>query len=682
MAQWLPFAGGGPRGALCVPAASREQSPTVKWHVIRGSRPHTEADSAASPGVPGPAQIGLAAACTGVGLALGGRALWLIVLAEVIPLNRGLVYAGQMAAAGVLLVAAARLLLGAVQPVADVAPTKRSVWLRTAVSSGALLVGLAALGALTYGLGRHLVEDAVRKRLEAVATLNTTLIESWAEKTRNDIDIWRRGPIMGEVLQPTAKGDAAAVKAAQIAGARRVARTWKYSALTLRDPATGARLFSTSDLPDSLGDRRLAAAVEASADDSGRPRIDLAHSTEPAGSDLRLTFFRMVPLEGEARRAVLQVDIDADQTPLRRALPATPEARTIELLLVQRNKNGVEVVSDSRRLTSRWPLLLAADARSIWAALARQGDGGHARGSNATGQATLAYARTVARTRWLMTALIEEEAVLGELNRVCLLAAAMADAMLVIGVWWWMLYRREAARERRLQSERTRHAEALAELAKRVVSTQEQERNRLAMELHDRTAANLATINLILKCIPRAPEVAGQDGPDLLQECHVLLADTIVSIREFCADLRPALLGYAGLPAALGAAAVQFEARTGIRTVFEAHDFTVRCHADLESVLFRIVQEALLNCAKHSGASQVRIALSIRSSRLELEVEDNGSGFDPQSLGRSPQGVGHGLLNMRDRAAFAGGVLRVDSRPGGGTQISFAMHLAPPQVRD
>jgi signal transduction histidine kinase len=604
----------------------------------------------------------------------------MIVLADVIPLNRGLVYAGQMAIAGLVLIAAARLLLGALPPVNDAALTQRSIWLRTAVSGGALLVGLLALGALTYGLGRHLVEDAVRKRLEAVATLNTTLIESWAEDTRNDIDIWRRGPIMTEVLQLTTKGDAAAVKAARIEGLRRLNRTWRYNALTLREPATGARLFSSSELQDSLADCRRAAEVDASADDSGRPPVDLAHSTEPAGSDLRLTFFRMIPIAGEAQRAVLQVDIDADETPLRRAFPATPEARTVELLLVQRNKDGIEVVSDSRRPAARRPLLLAADARSIWSALARQGDAGHARGSNAGGQPTLAYARPVARTHWLMTALIDEEDVLGELNRVCLLAAAMADAMLVIGVSWWMLYRRQAARERHRQSERMRHAEALAELAKRVVSTQEQERNRLAMELHDRTAANLATINLILKCIPRAAAVAGHGGSDPLQECHALLADTIVSIREFCADLRPALLGYAGLPAALGAAALQFEARTGIRTVFEAHDFTIRCHEDLESVLFRIVQEALLNCAKHSGASQVRIALSMRDGQLGLDIEDDGSGFDPQSLGRNPQSVGHGLLNMRDRAAFAGGVLSVDSRPGSGTRICFAMHLATPQA--
>jgi signal transduction histidine kinase len=450
----------------------------------------------------------------------------------------------------------------------------------------------------------------------------------------------------------------------------------------VRDPVTGARWIGSGDEPDTADDRQHAAALGAQADAQRKPPVDLAHNRSPAGSPVQLSFFRLAKVAGDGPQAVIQVDIDADDTPLRRALPSTPEARTVDMLLVQRDGDAVEVVNDSRRPTARLPLpRLSAKAGSIWAALARQGDFGYARGNDASGQAALAYARPIARTDWLLTAQIGEEAVLGELNRVCLLAAAMADAMLVTGIWWWMLYRRQAARERHLQSERTRHAEQLAELAKRVVSTQERERNRLAMELHDRTAANLATINLIIKCIPKPPPAAGQDGPDLLQECHVLLSDTIVSIRDFCADLRPALLGYAGLSAALKSAATQFEARTGIRTVFEEDDFAVRCPEDLESGLFRIVQEALLNCAKHSRASQVRIAISIRDAQLVLEVEDNGSGFDPQSLGHSLKGVGHGLLNMRDRAAFAGGALSIDSWPGGGTRVRFTMPWNTPQMR-
>jgi signal transduction histidine kinase len=633
-------------------------------------------------GVPGPGRIGLAAACTGVGLALGGWAFWLIVLADAIPPIRGVAYAVQMAAACLALIAAARVLLGAVQPVAAEAALPRSAWLRTAVSGGALLAGLAGLGALTYGLGRHLVEDSVRKRLESVATLNKTLVESWAEDTRIDIDILLRGPVLGQALQRPAPGAPLDGPDSALHELRRLARTWSYTAVSVRDPVTGARWISTSDEPDSLADRQHAAALGARADGTRKAPVDLTHSIAPAGSPVLLSFFRPVTVTGEAPQAVVQIDIDADDTPLRRSLSATPESRTVDILLVQRNGDAVEVVSDSRRPAARLPLpRLAAQAGSIWAAVALQPHMGFARGKDASGQAALAYVRPIAHTDWLVAAVIGEEAVLGELNRVCLVAAAVADGLLVIGIWWWMLYRRQAARERHLQSERTRHAEQLAELAKRVVSTQERERNRLAMELHDRTAANLATINLIVKCIPKPPQAAGQEGPDLLQECHVLLSDTIVSIREFCADLRPALLGYAGLSAALKSAAVQFEARTGIRTVFEEQDFTVRCPEDLESGLFRIVQEALLNCAKHSRASQVRIAISIRDAQLALEVEDNGSGFDPQSLGHSLQGVGHGLLNMRDRAAFAGGALSVDSWPGGGTRIRFTMPWDTPQMR-
>jgi signal transduction histidine kinase len=625
----------------------------------------------------------VAAACTLVGLALGGQALWLIVLADEIPLNRGVAYAAMLALACVALIAAARALLGAAQAAPDAATRPRSVWLRTAVSGSTLVAGLAVLGGLTYWLGRDLVENSVRQRLEAVATLNVSLIESWAEDTRNDIDIWSRGPVFVRALTRPGNGAALAANggASQRQDLRRLARTWNYSAVTVRDPATGARWLTTSDDPDSLAERQQALALAAQSTGTRKPVVDLASTNSPAGSPVQLSFFRPVSLPDDARQALVQVEVALDDSPLRRALPGPQDARAVDLLVVQRDADAVLIVSDSRSQASRLPLpRLAIDAGSVWATIQRAGGTGFARGVDAGGQPVLAFARPVAGTSWMLAALTGEEAVLGELNRVFLLAMAMADALLVIGIWWWMLYRRQAARESRMQRERTRHAEQVAELSRRVVSTQEQERNRLAMELHDRTAANLATINLNLKCIARTIPNTGRDGPDLLQESNALLADTIVSIREFCADLRPALLSYAGLTAALRAAATQFELRTGIRTELDDRDFAVSCHADLETGLFRIAQEALLNCAKHSAASQVRLEIALRDGLLQLGIADNGVGFDPQSLGRGADGVGHGLLYMRDRAALAGGTLTVESFPGGGTRIRFVMPWSTPQL--
>jgi len=135
---------------------------------------------------------------------------------------------------------------------------------------------------------------------------------------------------------------------------------------------------------------------------------------------------------------------------------------------------------------------------------------------------------------------------------------------------------------------------------------------------------------------------AGPEEQELLQETYDLLADTVVSIREFCAELRP---GAAGLCGPGGGRPVQ---RDTVRTSHRDQDrsrrpeFTVRCAPDVESGLFRIVQEALLNCAKHSHAKLVRIKLAMQAERLTLAVEDNGIGFDPQALGQRVRGAGMG----------------------------------------
>jgi signal transduction histidine kinase len=103
-----------------------------------------------------------------------------------------------------------------------------------------------------------------------------------------------------------------------------------------------------------------------------------------------------------------------------------------------------------------------------------------------------------------------------------------------------------------------------------------------------------------------------------------------------------------------------------------------RCDPDIESATFRIVQEALLNCAKHSGATNVSIRIAVRDDRLHLEIQDDGKGFDLDALGTRSQVPGHGLLNMRDRAVLAGGELRIDSAPGAGTRIQLDLPWTTP----
>jgi len=223
---------------------------------------------------------------------------------------------------------------------------------------------------------------------------------------------------------------------------------------------------------------------------------------------------------------------------------------------------------------------------------------------------------------------------------------------------------------KKLEEQREVDALRLAELSRRVVAVQEEERRRLAGELHDRTSPNLAAASLNLGMIaadlpPRVP-----DGLESrLADTRALLAETMAGIRDVCADLRPATLDYAGLPRALREYAEQLSRRTGIAVKVSGESPAGRLNADSESMLFRIAQEALTNCAKHAQASAVNVELSFGNEHTVLTISDNGTGFDPKALGQSGHRPGLGLLTMRERIEFAGGKFSLESAPGKGTRI-------------
>jgi signal transduction histidine kinase len=294
---------------------------------------------------------------------------------------------------------------------------------------------------------------------------------------------------------------------------------------------------------------------------------------------------------------------------------------------------------------------------------------GFLRVENSRHEATFAFAQPIAGTTWIVLAETEEAQAFAEFNRIILIATAMAAGLLTLSAWWSIMQRRQVAIERQFEVERVERAQQLAQLSRRIVSVQEEERRRLAMELHDRTGGNLAAIQLNLKTIARSIPSLQSSEDELMKETSSLLSDTIVSIREFCGELRPAVLIYGGLAQAIKSALAQFARRTGIEAEFDHSGFSGRFKPELESVLFRIAQEALLNCAKHSRASRVVVKISSVEGRLTLSIEDNGVGFDPDSLGRTGQDPGSGLLSMRERATFVGGSFFAESHRGQGTLI-------------
>jgi PAS domain S-box-containing protein len=234
---------------------------------------------------------------------------------------------------------------------------------------------------------------------------------------------------------------------------------------------------------------------------------------------------------------------------------------------------------------------------------------------------------------------------------------------------------------KRLELERTAQHGHLAELSRRLVEIQERERRQLAGELHDRASPNLAALQLTVSNLTSAlpPDVLAAVEP-LLDDINALLADTTTGIREISTELRPAILDYAGLLPALQDYAEQFRRRSGIAVTLDSEECDMPLSADLQSVLFRIVQEALTNCAKHASAGSIRIRLSHDERELTMSIVDNGVGFDPMLLIEPGSLAGLGLITMRERAEFAGGRFSIASRRGEGTEVrvSFDRHREAP----
>lgn len=224
---------------------------------------------------------------------------------------------------------------------------------------------------------------------------------------------------------------------------------------------------------------------------------------------------------------------------------------------------------------------------------------------------------------------------------------------------------------KQLERERAAHTARLAELSRRMVDVQENERRVLADELHARASPNLAALQLTLASLVHLlPRPAPAGLQPLLDDAKALLLDTTNGIRHICAELRPAALDYAGLIPALHDYAQQFGVRTGIAVSLNTDDCEHELPANLQSVLFRIVQEALTNSAKHAKAKRIDIRLARDERGLNMTIRDDGVGFDPKHPGSGEGAPGLGLITMRERAEFAGGSFALRTAAGTGTEIT------------
>lgn len=215
------------------------------------------------------------------------------------------------------------------------------------------------------------------------------------------------------------------------------------------------------------------------------------------------------------------------------------------------------------------------------------------------------------------------------------------------------------------------------ELIKRVLTVQEDERRRIARELHDETGQSLSALIVNLD-IARAALEEEPRAVEVFDRLKGLAETTLEEVRKLIYDLRPTVLDDLGLTAALRWFAHHQVEPHGIEMGFNVRLGDTRLDGVIETTLFRIAQEAMWNIVKHSGATRAEIELSLLPHRVRLRVRDNGQGF-PLDGQRAidPLRGGLGLGSMRERAALMGGTLTISSGQGRGTEVVAELPLAP-----
>jgi signal transduction histidine kinase len=214
--------------------------------------------------------------------------------------------------------------------------------------------------------------------------------------------------------------------------------------------------------------------------------------------------------------------------------------------------------------------------------------------------------------------------------------------------------------------------ENLRHLSNRVIHIQEEERKRISRELHDEVGQALTAVNVHLAMAGKSREI----GLEQIAEARKLVEQTMEAVHRFARELRPAMLDDLGLVAALRSHIQSFVDRTKLQIAFEAGPVVEQLGDDERMTIYRVVQEALTNIARHAEATQA--AVTIRQTRVavRLEITDDGKAFSLAQKDDSQQRLG--LLGMQERVRLVNGTFHIDSREGKGTTIRVDLPLPRP----
>ncbi|MDP2948240.1 MAG: HAMP domain-containing protein [Chloroflexota bacterium] len=236
---------------------------------------------------------------------------------------------------------------------------------------------------------------------------------------------------------------------------------------------------------------------------------------------------------------------------------------------------------------------------------------------------------------------------------------------------------RQVAEENAALYEELKQKEALrGQLLKKVITAQEEERRRIARELHDETSQALAALAVGLETVTLRSPLRKAEVKEKLAGLQGLAVQTLEGVHNLVYDLRPSILDDLGLVASLQWYAENRLQPTGVAVHLEVSGQERRLPAEIETALFRIGQEAISNIVRHAEAANVFVSVDFEDSAIALDVEDDGKGFAVDAVAEPPAGpTGWGILGMKERTALLGGAVGITSQPGGGTHVQVKIPL-------
>lgn len=230
-------------------------------------------------------------------------------------------------------------------------------------------------------------------------------------------------------------------------------------------------------------------------------------------------------------------------------------------------------------------------------------------------------------------------------------------------------------------TKRQRAESELRRLSERLLRLQDEERRRMARELHDATGQNLTALIVSLSALRDSGACGDPAARRGLADSIALARQCSLEIRTFCYLLHPPLLEEFGLAGALENYIDGYRQRTGIAASLELPPTLGRLNPQMETAIFRIVQECLTNIHRHSGSPTAHIHLALAGEDVVLDVEDRGRGMQPGASGQAPEQLGVGIAGMRERARQLGGRLEIRSSPAG-TRVNVRLPLRANQQHE